>query len=241
MKPDWFKLVTETIAVATAVVFCLVAMPRSAAAGEISITDDVGYYTVHLTTLKELRFRSVIRQQYDFSCGSAALATLLTYHYGRPTSESSIFTDMWDRGDHEKIRKEGFSMLDMQGYLTRQGLRSNGYQTTIDRLLKADVPGLVLLNVNGFLHFVTLDGIKDGRVLVADPALGIRAMSVNDFQTHWSGVFFVILDDVQDARKTFNSTEDWAVQPIAPVDMVREIQSLSSFMLSLPSANEMRF
>jgi len=241
MKSDWFRLSMATIAAATMVAFCVVAMPSGASAGELSFSDDVGSYTVHLTTLAELRFRTVIRQKYDFSCGSAALATLLTYHYGRPTKETAVFPDMWDHGDHEKIKKQGFSMLDMQGYLMRRGLRANGFQTTLDRLVKADVPGLVLLNVNGFLHFVVLDGVKDGRVLVEDPALGIRAMSLNDFKTHWNGVFFVILDDVPDARKTFNHAEDWAVQPVAPVDMARNIQSLASFMLSLPSANQLRF
>jgi hypothetical protein len=107
--------------------------------------------------------------------------------------------------------------------------------------VKADVPGIILLNVKGFLHFVILDGIKDGRVLVADPVLGTRAMSADDFQAHWNGIFFVILDDAQNARKTFNLASDWAVQPPAPINMARNMQSLASFMLALPSANEMRF
>lgn len=226
---------------AAAVTFFGFATPRSARAGGLTFYDDVGSYTVHLTTLKELKFRSVIRQKYDFSCGSAALATLLTYHYGHKTNETAVFMDMWERGDREKIKKEGFSMLDMQGYLTRQGVRANGFKTTLDRLVKADVPGIILLNVKGFLHFVILDGIKDGRVLVADPVLGTRAMSADDFQAHWNGIFFVILDDAENARKTFNLASDWAVQPPAPINMARNMQSLASFMLALPSANEMRF
>src|SRR3546814_13412897 len=69
----------------------------------------------------DIPFRSVIRQRYDFSCGSAALATLLTYHYGAPTSEAMPFRAMWEKGDREAIRKVGFSMLDMRSEERRVG------------------------------------------------------------------------------------------------------------------------
>ena len=38
-----------------------------------------GVLTVPSQSFAELRFRDVVRQKYDFSCGSAAVATLLTY------------------------------------------------------------------------------------------------------------------------------------------------------------------
>ena len=47
-------------------------------------------------SLKERAFRYTVRQQYDFSCGSAALATLLTYHYATPTDEEDTFKAMFD-------------------------------------------------------------------------------------------------------------------------------------------------
>ncbi len=57
-----------------------------------------GNLSVRVTSLKEARFRTTMRQQYDFSCGSAAVATLLTYHYGHPITEQQIFTAMFDLG-----------------------------------------------------------------------------------------------------------------------------------------------
>ncbi|WP_204283799.1 C39 family peptidase, partial [Klebsiella pneumoniae] len=66
-------------------------------------------------------FRTVVRQQYDYSCGSAAVATLLRYHYGRPTVESDVFSAMWRSGDQAQIKRAGFSMLDMKRYLDSQG------------------------------------------------------------------------------------------------------------------------
>lgn len=211
--------------------------PGPAAAGELTYFGADGAYRVHLTTLQELKFRRVIRQQYDFSCGSAALATLLSYHYGMPTKETAVFADMWEHGDKEKIKHQGFSMLDMQQYLARRGIPSNGYRSTLDRLVSADVPALVLVNREGYLHFVIAEGVRGGRVLLADPASGTRAVNVDDFKKSWNGIFFVILNRVDEARATFNRDSDWDVQPRAPIDTARNATSLATFLLSLPARN----
>lgn len=231
------KLSLTTAAAFFAILASLLGAPRFAFAGELSYFGAGGAFHVPLTTLQELRFRTVIRQKYDFSCGSAALASLLTYHYGIPTKETAVFSSMWEHGDRPKIEKEGFSMLDMQQYLVRRGLKANGFRSTLDRLAKADVPGIVLLNLNGYLHFVVVEGLKDGRVLIADPASGTRAMSDADFQKAWNGIYFVVLNDVQQARATFNRASDWDVQPSAPTDMARHIANLGNFLLSLPAHN----
>ena len=52
-------------------------------------------YTLRVTSLKEARFRTTVPQRFDFSCGSAATATLLTYQYGQPVSEADVFREMF--------------------------------------------------------------------------------------------------------------------------------------------------
>ena len=59
-----------------------------------------------VTSMRQARLAGTLLQQYDFSCGSAALATLLTHHYGLPTSESTVFEAMYRQGDQAKIRRE---------------------------------------------------------------------------------------------------------------------------------------
>ena len=61
-------------------------------------------YSIKLTSLKEARFKTTVKQRYDFSCGSAATATLLTYQYGHQVTEEDVFTRMYARGDKAKIR-----------------------------------------------------------------------------------------------------------------------------------------
>ncbi|MEN3296000.1 MAG: uncharacterized protein V7642_5253, partial [Burkholderiales bacterium] len=134
-------------------------------------------YRIALTSLKELRFKAIMKQQYDFSCGSAALATLLTYHYGYPINEQAVFEEMYRRGDQRRIRKEGFSLLDMKYFLHVRGFQADGFQLPLEKLEGARLPAIVLLADNGYRHFVVVKGMRDGRVLIGDPSTGTRAMT----------------------------------------------------------------
>src|SRR5262249_12007722 len=123
----------------------------AASAGELdySLT---GTFKVHVVSMREARFQTIILQKYDYSCGSAALASLLTYHYGRPTTEETVFKAMFDTGDQAKIQREGFSLLDMKVHLARQGLTADGFKITLDRLEKLGVPVIPLINTGGYRH-----------------------------------------------------------------------------------------
>ena len=76
-----------------------------------------GDVVMPVVSIRQARLATTLLQQYDFSCGSAAVATLLTHHYGLPTSESSVFESMYRQGDQQKIQREGFSLLDMKRFL----------------------------------------------------------------------------------------------------------------------------
>ena len=141
-------------------------------AGPTVIQGAGGFFRVPVMSLKEKRWTYVVRQQFDFSCGSAAVATLLTYHYDMPVQEAQVFEEMFLRGDQPKIRAEGFSLLDMKHYLDRRGLRSDGFRMSLDKLAEIGVPGIVLMNTGGYRHFVVVKGIEAERILVADPAFG---------------------------------------------------------------------
>lgn len=173
-----------------------------------------GAFSVPLTSLRDMRFLNTLRQQYDFSCGSAALATLLTHHYAYPVSEQNVFREMYDRGDKNKIRKEGFSLLDMKSYLEKHGFEADGFQADIEQLFTAGIPAIALIKENGYHHFVVIKGIRDGRVLVGDPAVGTRPMASDRFKALWvNRILFVIRNKLELAR--FNSDADWRAAPRA--------------------------
>ena len=136
--------------------------------GFLSGTGPTADFAMPVKSVEERRFYSVVRQRYDFSCGSAALATLLHYHYARPVDEKIVFAGMWAEGDRAAIRKVGFSLLDMKRYLAAHGLPADGYKVSLDQVAKANVPGVALLDIKGYRHFVVedapgLDPVFNGR------------------------------------------------------------------------------
>lgn len=176
-----------------------------------------GAYSLRMTSLKEARFRTTVAQRYDFSCGSAATATLLTYQYDLPVSEKDVFVQMYNNGDQVKIRKQGFSLLDMRRYLRSKGFEADGFELPLEKLQEEGVPAIVLLNDRGYRHFVVVKGLRNGRVLLGDPARGTRAMPRSRFEALWDNrILFV----VHNRRETalFNQTRDWKTAPPAPLD-----------------------
>lgn len=193
-----------------------------------------GAFMVKVTSIKEARFRTTIHQQYDFSCGSAALATLLTYNYEEPVTEQEVFKSMFDKGDKEKIRKEGFSLLDMKNYLEANGYKAAGYKTTLDRLSQIGVPAIVLINIRGYKHFVVLKGVSAKTVLVSDPAAGAKIILRGDFESTWNGLIFIILNKKNVAKTHFNRDQEWHVKEKAPLGLALNPSELASVSLMLP-------
>ncbi len=171
---------------------------------------------VPVTSVKALRFHATLRQQYDFSCGSAAVATLLSHHYGRATTELQVFEHMFRRGDQARIRREGFSLLDMQRFLAVQGLHADGFKLPLQALHDAGLPAIVLVAEQGYQHFVVIKGIADGRLLLGDPARGTRAMTVAQFETIWHNKLLFVIHDYAGAVR-FNAPDDWRAAPQAPL------------------------
>lgn len=177
-----------------------------------------GAYSVRLTSLKEARFKTTVAQRYDFSCGSAATATLLTYQYDFPVGETDVFVQMYNNGDQVKIRKEGFSLLDMRRYLRSKGFDADGFELPLEKLQEEGLPAIVLLNDRGYRHFVVVKGLHNGRVLLGDPAKGTRAMPRSRFEKLWDNRVLFVVHNRRDIAR-FNQTRDWQTAPPAPLDM----------------------
>jgi uncharacterized protein len=201
-----------------AMALCLV-QPASPAKAQAQLTrESGGDFSVNVMSWWEIPFRTVIRQRYDFSCGSAAVATMLTHHYGRPTGEHEPFKAMWASGNKELIRKVGFSMFDMKTYLTGLGYKAEGFRLTIDDLQKVKRPLIVLINLNGFKHFVVIKGISKDRILTGDPVLGITQYALTDFEKIWNGIALAIVKAPTPERPKYNLVSDWGPWSQAPME-----------------------
>lgn len=190
-----------------------------------------GDVAVPVKSMAERRFLTVVRQRYDFSCGSAALATLLRFHYGDDASEQSVFMGMWQNGDRAQISRLGFSLLDMKRYLNAHRIRAEGYVVTLDEVARTRVPGIALIDVRGYRHFVVVKGVEGGQVLVGDPSLGIRLIDVKTFGSMWNGILFALVDAVEDGKRSFGRESEWALVARSRATMTMEPVSIQALAL----------
>jgi predicted double-glycine peptidase len=142
----------------------------------------------------ELKYHNIVRQAFDFSCGSAALVTVLNYHLGVMVNEQQAMEGMLEKGEKEKIiERRGFSLLDMKRYVGSLGLSGAGFRAEIKDLMTLTEPAIVPIDYAGSKHFVVLRGIRDGVVFLADPSAGNIVFSVEEFARWWDkNTLFII-------------------------------------------------
>ena len=91
-------------------------------------------------SLLEMRREGVMIQNWDLSCGAAALAILLRYEFGEPVTEREIARGLMRRSEYvahpELLQvREGFSLLDLKRYV-----ESYGVQQAVAYLLRKKKP-----------------------------------------------------------------------------------------------------
>lgn len=187
----------------------------AAMAGWVTIPGS-GSMAVKVSSLKERQFRTTVRQKYDYSCGAAALATLLTYHYRDPVGEDRVFQEMWENGDQEKIHREGFSLLDIKQYLEAHDYSADGYEAPLSKLAEVGIPAIALIRDNGYNHFVVVKGVRNGQVAVGDPSLGARIIPQEEFEKMLINRILFVINGERD-KVVFDSAMDWRIREKAPL------------------------
>lgn len=199
-------------------------------AGAQVVLNNGGAFDLQVVSYRDIPYRTVVRQQYDFSCGSAALATLLRHHYGRDVDEAGVFRWMFASGDQAQIRKVGFSLLDMRRYLEAFGYQADGFRLTLAELAGSGSPAILMVDNAGYRHFVVFKGMDATRVLIGDPALGLKIYTHEEFATIWNGVAFM----VRDKADRFNQDGEWRPWADAPLAEAMPAGSLSALTRDLP-------
>ncbi len=213
------------------IIFCSLGISVQAQANDFGLVGGNRAFSLSVSSFKSQRYEAVIPQKYDFSCGSAALATLLKFHYEMPVTEQEILDAMYEAGDQEKIKTQGFSLLDMRRYLATLGYRADGFQLDLGKIREAGIPGIALVNTNGYMHFVVVTGVNQTHVMLGDPALGTRKLTHDEFNDMWNNIFFVIRDQTHRARHSFNRDHSWPDRRKALFRRALSDQTLSSISI----------
>lgn len=145
-------------------------------------------------SLLEYRQEGVVIQQWDSSCGAAALATVLTYTFDDAVTEKTVAQAMLRRTDPLRVRvRGGFSLLDMKRYAESRGYAAEGYRNTSLTELAGMRSPIVPIVEYGSPHFVVVRRVRGGEVDIADPAFGNRTLALEHFREAWqNGIAFAL-------------------------------------------------
>ncbi|MBO6566224.1 MAG: hypothetical protein JJ956_15835 [Pseudomonadales bacterium] len=129
---------------------------------------------------KAIRDTNVVKQQFDFSCGAASLATILTHFFNHPVTELEILELL-------EVRDNAASFSDLKNVAELHfGIKAIGLVVNFDSLLKLKVPAIAHLVIGGIEHFSVIRGIdSEGNVWLADPAFGNRFLTKPQFLSIW--------------------------------------------------------
>ena len=134
--------------------------------------------SVPIQSWKTLRDARVVKQDLDYSCGAASLATLLNAFYGQTVTEEVLLKAM-DKRDGRA------SFEDMQRALPQFGFKAQGFAASFEQLARLRMPVIVYLKHRSDDHFSVLRGISGDTVWLADPSLGNRSYSRAQFLEMW--------------------------------------------------------
>lgn len=194
------------------------------------VTEGGQIIPISVRSWKERKFDGLVRQQTDFSCGAAVMATIFNEAYGRDTTEGQVLVNMLKIADPDVVREKGFSLLDMKNFVQSIGMEAEGYRVDYPTLRQLQVPAIVLLNIRGYKHFVIVRRAWADRVAIGDPALGNHTMSASEFEAAWNGVAFVVLGEGYDPSNSL-------LDPPEPLSARR----LLELHASLPGAETAEF
>lgn len=141
-------------------------------------------------SLLEMRQHNVVVQQWDLSCGAAALATVLAYQFGERVTEREVALKLVQRKEYIAdpslvAARQGFSLLDLKRAAESYGYQGLGLGDLTLKDLVQRAPLIVPVSMRGYNHFVVFRGVLGDKVVLADPAWGNRTLPVETFEQAW--------------------------------------------------------
>jgi len=200
----------------------LILIHRAVSAEVVQIRTASANGSLPIQSWKTRRDARIVKQNFDYSCGSSSVATILNEFYGQHITEKAMLIAM-DKGD---LRA---SFEDMARALPKFGFRAVGYSASFDQLTKLKMPVIVYLKYRKDDHFSVLRGIDADTVWLADSSVGNRFLSRHQFLAMWEtrdaavlkGKILVILPDTPDV----STTDDFFTNaPQAPTTLAARLQ-----------------
>lgn len=188
-------------------------------------------FAAPITPYRTIRYEGVIGQTSYYTCGPAAVATLLTHYYGQPTTESEILelSEKAMEGSDKKPEERGVTALALRQALANKNIQARGIRLTLtslaDYFRKGGLP-VVLHVTKPQMHYVLAVGMVGDWVILADPSWGRRIQPLGALvnEQGFSGVTLVPLPPenlISTAKEQQSETLRWAELRLVRLNLLK--------------------
>ncbi len=150
---------------------------------------------------------ALVEQAEEMDCGAACLA-MICRHYGIPMTLGKL-------RELANVTTEGATLDSLASVGESLGFTARGVQCTYESLLGFDLP--FIAHWEGY-HYIVVYGVSKRWVWIADPGVGFRKLSVEDFERGWHGTCLL-----------FSASQDLAQRAAARSPWLRFIAYLTPY------------
>ncbi|MBQ6495490.1 MAG: peptidase domain-containing ABC transporter [Bacilli bacterium] len=124
----------------------------------------------------------IIKQDGYKECGAACLLSIIRYYDGNiPINRLLELTC---------TNKEGTTFYNIKEASEKIGLEAQGFKIDnkeISSLKEIKLPSICQIIVNNYTHFIVLYKIFDNKILIMDPSVGLKKITIEKFKEMWTG------------------------------------------------------
>lgn len=133
-------------------------------------------------TWVEQRDKGVVKQSLDYSCGVAALATLMGARFDLEVSERVLLERLEENAEGWQLsldwRERGVSLAILGKLAAHYNLRAIGVSVSAVGLMWLQQPAIAFIDYRGSPHFTVIrPPLTDGRIALLDPTWGNRTLT----------------------------------------------------------------
>lgn len=172
------------------------------------------------TTVAELCFKTphklpIILQDERAECGHACVAMISNF-WGH-------HLDLYSLRSMSNTSSRGVTLLDINVLFDRLGFVTRALQVPMEELHLIKCPAVLHWNMN---HFVVLKKVKKNKVIIHDPAIGVRQCTLDEFSKSYTGI-------VLEVEKSNDFKEIYSHQKLTLFNLFKTVQGVNKFIMLL--------
>lgn len=165
----------------------------------------------------------IVRQDGCKECGAASLLSIIRYYHGNVSINRLV--------EWTYTTKSGTNFYYLKEAAQKVGLEAIGYKVNdIVLLNELNKPFICQLLDQHYEHFVVVYEIKKNKVILMDPAIGERVLTIQQFSQMWTGYVMIFLPQ---KKLLFLREKNYLVSVIIDIILKNKCIVFNIFILSI--------